>query len=29
MVVGMININDDERCRQIAGSFDPHADVAV
>jgi hypothetical protein len=29
MVVGTIDINDDKKCRPIAGNFDHHADVAV
>jgi hypothetical protein len=27
--VGTIDINDNKKCRQIAGNFDHHADVAV
>jgi hypothetical protein len=27
--VGTININDNKKCKQIAGNFDHHGDVAV
>jgi len=29
MVLGNNKINDDEKCRRIAGNFDCHADAAV
>jgi hypothetical protein len=29
MVVGMINIDNNKKCRQSAGNFDHHADVSV